>query len=338
MENRNLDKALDIVSKLITGENVSERGENAALYQEYNNNAEVYDIVHMSLKKLNLNIYEYNNGLYVSAGDNNRVFGYSNEELRNVLGLRVNKELYLAYFIIYNIITIYQKYRELQREKENYFVEQQQIKAMKLRLEEAENFYGSIRKVRHEMKNHMTNIKGLAARDQYEEIDRYIEKLDATIEELDYKYATGNAVTDVLINDKYKKAIREEILFDVKFDYRDSDTISVFDMGMILNNLLDNAIEACRKIEKEKRYIRLSLKRKDNFLLITVENSFDGILQQAEDGLPRTMKETELPEILMEHGVGLRNVRELAERYFGAVNIEAKGNRFKVTVMLQKQQ
>mgnify|MGYP003187662619 CR=1 FL=1 len=34
MENRNLDKALDIVSKLITGENVSERGENAALYQE----------------------------------------------------------------------------------------------------------------------------------------------------------------------------------------------------------------------------------------------------------------------------------------------------------------
>ena len=105
MENRNLDKALDIVSKLITGENVSERGENAALYQEYNNNAEVYDIVHMSLKKLNLNIYEYNNGLYVSAGDNNRVFGYSNEELRNVLGLRVNKELYLVYFIIYNIIT-----------------------------------------------------------------------------------------------------------------------------------------------------------------------------------------------------------------------------------------
>ena len=103
MENRNLDKALDIVSRLITGENVSERGANAALYQEYSNNAEVYDIVHMSLKKLNLNIYEYNNGLFVSAGDNNRVFGYSNEELRTAMGLKVNRELYLAYFIIYNI-------------------------------------------------------------------------------------------------------------------------------------------------------------------------------------------------------------------------------------------
>ena len=61
MENRNLDKALDIVSKLIQGENVSEKGANATLYQEYNTNAEVYDIVHMSLKKFNLNIYEYNN-------------------------------------------------------------------------------------------------------------------------------------------------------------------------------------------------------------------------------------------------------------------------------------
>lgn len=103
-----------------------------------------------------------------------------------------------------------------------------------------------------------------------------------------------------------------------------------------MNNLLDNAIEACQKIEKEKRYVRLSLKRKDNFLLLMVENSFDGILQQAEDGLPRTVKNTELPGILMEHGVGLRNVKELAERYLGAMGIEVKGNVFKVTVMLQK--
>lgn len=49
MENRNLEKALDIVSKLITGEELTERGDNSSLYQEYNNNAEIYDIVHMSL-------------------------------------------------------------------------------------------------------------------------------------------------------------------------------------------------------------------------------------------------------------------------------------------------
>lgn len=107
MENRNLDKALDIVSKLIQGENLSEKGANATLYQEYNTNAEVYDIVHMSLKKFNLNIYEYNNSLFVGPKENNRVFGYSNEELRAKMGLKLNKELYLAYFVIYNVITLF---------------------------------------------------------------------------------------------------------------------------------------------------------------------------------------------------------------------------------------
>lgn len=107
MENRNLDKALDIVSKLIQGENVSEKGANATLYQEYNTNAEVYDIVHMSLKKFNLNIYEYNSALFVGPKENNRVFGYSNEELRAKMGLKLNKELYLAYFVIYNVITLF---------------------------------------------------------------------------------------------------------------------------------------------------------------------------------------------------------------------------------------
>jgi hypothetical protein len=43
MESRNLEKALDIVAVLITGQPVTESGEYAALYQEYNNNAEVYD-------------------------------------------------------------------------------------------------------------------------------------------------------------------------------------------------------------------------------------------------------------------------------------------------------
>lgn len=105
MENRNLDRALDIVSCLITGQQISESGENSNLYQEYNNNVEVYDLVHLSLKKMNLNVYEYNNALFASPGENNRVFGYSNEELRKELGIRLNRELYLAYFIIYHTIT-----------------------------------------------------------------------------------------------------------------------------------------------------------------------------------------------------------------------------------------
>ncbi len=65
------------------------------------------------------------------------------------------------------LIYFWQKYRILLAERQKHFIEEQQVKAMKKRLEEAENFYGNIRKVRHEMKNHMANIKGLAGDGEY---------------------------------------------------------------------------------------------------------------------------------------------------------------------------
>jgi hypothetical protein len=103
MEDRNLDRALDITSMLIMGEDISQKS-NISLYNEYNANSQVYSMVHSILKKMNLDIYEYRNALYVSPGENNRIFGYTNEQLRRELGLKTNRELFLCYYIIYNII------------------------------------------------------------------------------------------------------------------------------------------------------------------------------------------------------------------------------------------
>ena len=119
-------------------------------------------------------------------------------------------------------VYIFRKYKELHGEREKHFVEEQQMKAMKRRLEEAENFYGGIRKARHEMKGHMANIKGLVAGEKYGEVEKYIEKLDGVIQEMDYKFSTGNAVTDVIINDKYQRAVKSGIAFRVRFEYRET--------------------------------------------------------------------------------------------------------------------
>ena len=54
MTNRNLEKALDIVSELIMGRAVDKKGDNAGLYQEYQNNSEVFDMVQLVLKKMNI--------------------------------------------------------------------------------------------------------------------------------------------------------------------------------------------------------------------------------------------------------------------------------------------
>ena len=233
------------------------------------------------------------------------------------------------------LIYFWQRYRILLSEGQKAFVEEQQVKAMKKRLEEAENFYGSIRKMRHEMKNHMANIKGLTEAGEYGEIEEYVCRMDETMQELEYKYVTGNAVTDVIINDKCRRAEKAGIRFDADFRY--GGEIPVFDMGVILNNLLDNAIEACEKLETGKGFVRLSLKRKKQFLILYVENSFDGAVPISKGSpLPPTTKQSILPGIITEHGIGLENVRDIAERYFGGVNIKVKGDVFHVTVMLQQ--
>lgn len=156
---------------------------------------------------------------------------------------------------------------------------------------------------------------------------------------MDYKFNTGNAVTDVIINDKYQKAENAGISFQVKFNLGETDTISAFDIGIILNNLLDNAIEASEKLEQEQRYINLTLKKKNHFLLIEVENSFDGKVIWEDGGIvPMTTKQSDLPDILMEHGIGLKNVKNVADHYLGDMDIKIKNDVFKVTVMLQQKE
>ena len=110
MEERDLDKALEIIAKLSAGEEVGgSQKSNAALYEAYISQSGVYDCVNRIAKQFHLSLYEYKNGLYMTAGERNRVFGYSNEELKKEIGIRLNKELYLCYFIIYNIISVFYK-------------------------------------------------------------------------------------------------------------------------------------------------------------------------------------------------------------------------------------
>jgi hypothetical protein len=98
MENRNLEKALELISDLIQG------SENPVLYEEYISNSEVYRLTDMIAKKMGLHIYEYQNHLYMTSGENNRVFGFTNEELKKAIGVRLNRELYLCYYIMYTIM------------------------------------------------------------------------------------------------------------------------------------------------------------------------------------------------------------------------------------------
>ena len=63
VEERNLEKALELARALLRGEEVSAKGANVSLYEEYSSNSQVYDLLRLILKKFDLELYEYNNAL-----------------------------------------------------------------------------------------------------------------------------------------------------------------------------------------------------------------------------------------------------------------------------------
>lgn len=105
MTEQTLETAIEIFAKLINQEQVKYQGENAKLYEAYTQSGEVFDTVNKMMKALNLELYDHQNGLYLTPGEANHVFGYTNDELKDMIGLRLNRELFLCYFIIYHMIT-----------------------------------------------------------------------------------------------------------------------------------------------------------------------------------------------------------------------------------------
>ena len=244
----------------------------------------------------------------------------------------------LFYAGILVTIISYQKMVGLQKEKERYFVEQQQVHAIQERMAEVDQFYDGIRRMKHEMKNHLTNIKGLLESGDYGSMGQYISRMDESMDAFEFSIKTGNAVTDVIVNDRQKAAEKQGIRFRSEFTYPESERYDAYDIGIIVNNLLQNALEACGKMRQGDRYIFISSRQKRKFFLIEVRNPFEGeIIMDADTNLPISTKEKEpFGRQGSMHGIGLSNVKREAEKYMGDVDIRVKKNEFSVTVMLQE--
>ena len=219
----------------------------------------------------------------------------------------------------------------LREEQATYFVERQQTQAIRARIHEAEQFYTRIRQLKHEMRGHMTNIKGLVQSGEYASLEDYIAKMDESMSGFELTLQTGNPVTDVIVNDIRRRSLDLGIRFQVDFHYRPPG-FDAFDVGIILQNLLQNAVEACEKVEEGERFIVLTGKRKGRFFLIEVKNSFAGEVVFGQDGLPVTTKQ----EDASMHGIGLSNVRREAEKYMGELELKAVQQEFSATVLLQE--
>lgn len=204
-------------------------------------------------------------------------------------------------------------------------IERNQIKAQidyyQKVLEEKEEY----RKIVHNFKNELFAIQTLISKNKKEGIERIKELSNYIDREGEYHY-TQNDSLNALIYSKINKIKGNNIAFNCKSTIMSQNKISDLDLCIIIGNLLDNAIEACEKLTEIEKKIDLELMQRDDYLTCNIENTYDSTIKIVE-GTSKSNK--------VMHGIGLKSIEEIAEKYNGAVDIRKKGDLFCVTVILK---
>ena len=233
-------------------------------------------------------------------------------------------------------VILFQKLVQYNEETGKRAILENQVRQMQKEIIEIQDIYTDMRGLRHDMRSHIANISLLVKNvtgSVNEELEKYIGKMEETVRKLDFTYQTGNPITDIIIHQKWQEAEKKHIQFKVDFAYPPNLLIDIYDIAVILNNALENAIEACRKAEGYKQ-IKLQSYVKGSLFFIEVENDFsEDIVIEEESGLPVSSKENGKL-----HGIGLSNIQRCAKKYMGDIDIvisDTDGRKkFNLTVMM----
>lgn len=223
----------------------------------------------------------------------------------------------ICFVTIFVMTYVFRQWKNEQEEDKQREVFSRQAQDLESHITEVEKLYRDMRRLRHDMGNHLMTLEQLYARGEYKEAEKYAETLKIEMQDVSPEVPSGNPVTDVILSGRKKEMEEKGILFACNFHYPPSETVNAFDVSIILNNALSNAIEA---VERERRagmpHISLSSHLMKNMYIIEVTNSYEGeLVIDASTDLPRTSKSGD------GHGFGLANIRHAARKYYGDIEI-----------------
>lgn len=199
---------------------------------------------------------------------------------------------------------------------------------MEKHCEEVENMYRQTRGWRHDLKTHIQTMKAHLALGEYDRLEEYLNELDADLAEVDKIVKTGNVRIDALLNSKLSLAQARGIPVEAKAIVPHSLPLSEVDLGIIVGNLMDNAMEACLKIEEqEKRFLRVYIDVLKGQLYIYVMNSV-GEKPQKKGRLYLTTKDSR------NHGFGLMRMDRVVAKYHGYLDRQNEDGVFATEVLL----
>lgn len=175
-------------------------------------------------------------------------------------------------------------------------------RAYKNQLEIVNESEKKIRLIKHDIKNHLCNIKNNVTNGKNKQAADYIDEILKNIEPEQEFVKTGNSDVDCIVNYKLATAKNMGIEFSIKINLPEELKVNSFDLIVILGNLLDNAINALSTAEH--KILKIDINYSVGMIVILIKNTMGNKVKRTNEN---------------EHGYGLISVRNSLEKYRGTL-------------------
>ncbi len=185
-----------------------------------------------------------------------------------------------------------------------------------------------VRKLYHDLNNHISTIDNL--KNNSKEVNEYVNNLKGEIKEFKSIYNTGNMILDIIITEKSEICSKKGIKFICDINFSKVDFIKPIDVSSIFANILDNAIEACDKIQDENinKYIRIKGTISKSYFVLKCENSKVNMIKLNENKLLSDKMDK------FKHGIGIQSIKSSLEKYEGEILFEDEKNKFTLNIYI----
>ncbi len=188
-----------------------------------------------------------------------------------------------------------------------------------------------LRRFRHDLKAYIGCMRVLAEQEKYEELVRYIRKVSSEADGLTPdRIHCGNDIVDAMMNYLLPIADKEGIRISLEGTLPSDLEVADIDLCTILSNAIINAIDACREaMSKKDITIGVTVGMRNGMLYLSIENPVSKPVDISILGKGTIKRDKK------NHGFGIRNLLEAAERNHGQVRFSNLEGSFLVEVFLQ---
>jgi len=234
--------------------------------------------------------------------------------------LAINIGAFLVYWIIADIIMEREENLKLERENNILMEQNRQYDDLSEKIKAA-------RRNIHDVRHHYGVLKHVAETKDWDMLNKYLEEYHQNLVPEKSLVYCNNPAANTALNYYAQITEQEGIPFDVKFTMEDDMGITDMDISILIGNLLENALEATRRVEKDKRFINVASSVRGDTMFIVVDNSYAVEPQVNEKGEYNSTKHSG-------KGVGIESVRNIAEKYNGSADFTASDGVFGASVMI----